>query len=476
MSISLPATVLADLSDLLAMRIGLHFPKKRWNDLERGIRAIAPVLGAADALSCAYRLLSIPWSRREIEVLASRLTIGETYFFREKTALEAFERSIVPALLDKRRSGLRRLRVWSAGCCTGEEPYSVAMLLDRLIPDPEHWDLTLLATDINPDFLRKAIRGEYSEWSFRGAPRWIRQRYFHTGPAGRLRLDERIRKRVQFASLNLADDLYPSAANNTQAMDVIFCRNVLMYFTPRQARQVVDKLYSSLIDGGWLIVSPAEATGTLFSRFRPVQHGGVTLFQKSVQAEPVAPVASPYGEVSPVVSLSPEQFLPVSETGARSEATSVPGQVTEPGGKGHTVVADASLDRTARDLANQGRLDEALTCCQALVDANKMNPAHHYLLATIQHERGKVEDAIRSLGRALYLDRSFILAYFALGNLFRSQGKPGEAQKQFDNALELLRTLPKDQVVPESEGLTAGHLGEIIQSLMSATPVQVSHQ
>lgn len=472
MSITLPGPVLADLSDLLARRMGLHFPKKRWSDLERGIRAVAPVLGASDVLACAGGLLSNPWSRREIEVLASRLTIGETYFFREKTALEAFERSIVPELLAKRRSDGRRLRIWSAGCCTGEEPYSVAMLLDRLIPDPEHWDLTLLATDINPDFLRKAIRGEYSEWSFRGAPRWIRQRYFHTGPAGRLRLDERIRKRVQFASLNLADDLYPSAANNTQAMDVIFCRNVLMYFTRQQARQVVDKLYNSLLDGGWLIVSPAEATGTRFARFRPVQFGGITLFQKCARAERIDPVAYPSDTMSPVVSPPPQQLPLASESDGPITITTVRDQVPEPRGQ----VAGASLDRTARDLANQGRLDEALTCCQTLINTDKMNPAHYYLLATIQQERGEVDDATRSLGRALYLDPAFILAYFALGNLYRSRGNLAEAQKQFDNALDLLSTLPKEQLVPESEGVTAGHLGEIIQSLLSATQGQVSHQ
>ena len=175
---ALSAPLLAGVSEFVALRIGLHFPPERWRDIERGITAAASELGFPDVESCARALLSAPLTQAQLEVLASHLTVGETYFFREKKSFEALEEHILPELLRARRGAEQRLRIWSAGCCTGEEPYSVAMLLDRLIPDAEAWNVTILATDINPRFLRKAAEGVYGEWSFRDAPGWIRERYF----------------------------------------------------------------------------------------------------------------------------------------------------------------------------------------------------------------------------------------------------------------------------------------------------------
>ncbi|MGH8705397.1 MAG: CheR family methyltransferase, partial [Burkholderiales bacterium] len=266
------------MSEFLSACIGLHFPQERWRDLERGLAASARDFDLPDAETCARWLLSEPLTRKQIEVLASHLTVGETYFFREKRSIEILEQHVLPELLRSRRGAEQRLRIWSAGCCTGEEPYSVAMLLDRLILDPEAWNVTLLATDINPRFLRKAAQGVYGEWSFRDTPGWVRERYFKTRRDGRCELHPHVRKKVTFSYLNLADDVYPSLLNNTNAMDVILCRNVLRYFAAERARQVVGNLFRSLVDGGWLIVSPAEASNALFSPFSAVPFPGVVLY------------------------------------------------------------------------------------------------------------------------------------------------------------------------------------------------------
>ena len=206
----LPDPLVARLSDFLAQQIGLHFPKERWSDLKRKIAAAAPAFGAPDAESCAQRLLSAPLTRNQIEILASHLTVGETYFLREKKSFDLLEQQIFPELLRARAGAERRLRVWSAGCCSGEEPYSLAILLDRLIPGFRDWNITLLATDINPEFLRKAADGVYGEWSFRDAPAWLRERYFKKRKNGRFEIDPHIRNRVTFSYLNLAEDVYRS--------------------------------------------------------------------------------------------------------------------------------------------------------------------------------------------------------------------------------------------------------------------------
>jgi chemotaxis protein methyltransferase CheR len=127
-------------------------------------------------------------------------------------------------------------------------------------------------------------------------------------------------------------------------------------------------------------------------------------------------------------------------------------------------------DRKARDCANQGRLDEAAEWCCKAIAADKLNSAHHYLLSAIQQEQGQGDAAAQSLARALYLDPDFVLAHYALGNLRQSQGQRREAQRHFDNALALLRSQPADEILPESDGLTAGRLAEIIVSMQSGMP------
>jgi len=246
------------LSNLIAERMGLHFPRERWDDLQRGLAGAAQEFGFADAGACVSWLMSAPRTQAQIEVLASHLTVGETYFYRDTKTLEALAQNILPDLIRARRGREQRLRFWSAACCSGEEPYSLAILLHRLLPDLADWRVTITATDINPRFLHKAVAGKYGEWSFRNDPPWLKARYFDRTADGRYTIVPEIRKMVTFAHLNLVEDVYPSLATDTNAMDIIFCRNVMMYFTPPQRNKLLGKLHHALVDGGWLAVSPAK--------------------------------------------------------------------------------------------------------------------------------------------------------------------------------------------------------------------------
>jgi chemotaxis protein methyltransferase CheR len=284
--------LLAQLSDVIRAQMGLHLPVAHWHDLERGIRAAARELDFQDAAACIQWLVSSPLTQHQIEVLASHLTIGETYFFREPHVFAMLEEEILPALMHARRERARRLRIWSAGCATGEEPYSIAISISKVILDKRDWDITLLATDINPRFQQTASEGVYREWSFRETPSWIKARYFSRQAGGRLAILSAIQKMVTFAYLNLVDDVYPSPLTNTMAMDVIFCRNVLMYLAPEQAQQVVYKLYHALADGGWLIVSPSEASHVLFASFQTVSNPGAILYRKDARRE--SPASRPH--------------------------------------------------------------------------------------------------------------------------------------------------------------------------------------
>ncbi len=449
-----PDLLLAQLSEFLAGQIGLHFPPERYGDLLRGIGAAARELGHASVEACIHWLLGSPLSRRQVEILASHLTVGETYFFREPRSFEILEERILSDLIRARGDAERRLRIWSAGCCTGEEPYSIAMLLERLIPDIDEWNITILATDINPEFLRKAAQGVYGDWSFRGTPAWLRDRYFRRKKNGRFEIRPPVRKRVTFSHLNLADDAYPSLSNNTNAMDVILCRNVLMYFTPPQAKRVADKLHRSLADGGWLIVSPTETSNSLFSRFAAVGVPGAVLYRKAAVPAPLLLPEPLYLE--PFVQEAASPMAPEEAPPEPVRPAAVPG--------------DAPCLEQARACANRGELAEAAECCEKAIAADKLNPACHYLLAAIQQELGQHDGAVQSLMRALYPDADFVLAHFALGNLRLARGRRREAERHFDTALSLSRAYPRDEVLPESDGLTAGRFGEIIASVRSSLP------
>ncbi|HZW86531.1 MAG TPA: CheR family methyltransferase [Gallionella sp.] len=467
---TLPSPLLSRLSEFVAMQTGLYFPQDRWGDLERGIAEAAPDFNCLDRETCAHWLLSAPLTRHMNEILASHLSIGETCFFREKQSLGVFEEHILPKLLQLRCQNERRLRIWSAGCSTGEEAYTIAILLDRLIPDLKDWNVTILATDFNPKFLRKAAQGVYGEWSFRDVPVWLRERYFNKSRDGRFEVHPRIRKMVTFSYLNFAADVYPSLSNNTGAMDVIFCRNVLMYFTAQRAKQVVDNFYRALVDGGWLIVSPAEVSSALSPSFMPVEFPGAVLYHKTANVESLSraselPVLLPLESYKATFLMGAE--IAAATQSAPSDAVPLPPARPEPALLVEGCEASA---RMARSCADQGNLDEALEWCEKAIVTDKLNPAHHYLLATILQEQGQHEIAAQSLGRVLYLEPRFVLAHFSLGNLHQSQGHYREAQRHFENVLLLLRTHLPQEILPETDGLTAGRLAEIVASLLEILP------
>jgi len=267
MTHALDSQLLSAVSQSVEAQLGLHFPPERWTDLERGLGGAATELGFENVEKCARELVLAKLNPAQVDALAAHLTIGETYFFRDPATFEALASQVFPALAQEKRGLAKRLRIWSAGCCTGEEPYSIAIALRRALPDLDDWRITILATDINPQFLRKAAAGVYGPWSFRGVPDETRAAYFRRRPEGRFELLPSVRKMVTFACLNLVEDVYPSLANNTNAMDLIFCRNVLMYFSGEQMRKVVASLRRSLVDGGRLVVSATEASREVFGEF-----------------------------------------------------------------------------------------------------------------------------------------------------------------------------------------------------------------
>lgn len=509
-----PQPLLEAFSAFVAARIGLHFPPPRWPDMLRGLTRAAPAFGFTTVEPCVRWLMSCELSRQQVEILASQLSVGETYFFREPGVFAALEKEILPPLIAARRASGRQLRLWSAGCCTGEEAYSLAILLARLIPDLADWKVSVLGTDINPDFLAKAKRGVYREWSFRAAPGWLKAECFAPPEAGNHAVAPRFKQLVHFDYLNLAEDVYPSVLNNTNGMDVILCRNVLMYFEASVAAAAVRKLHRALVDGGYLIVSPTETSATIFPQFATLFFPDAIVYRKtdhpSSPPPPVwrwAPTATEFAAaagfvdaaapadlaaathlpiaVPPVGPLVPEfAALPVppqvAEFGDFANPNNLP--VTTPYQAALAAYAAGAYDQVAallaepaaddpralallaRACANQGRLADASRWCEAAVAADKVDPGLRYLLASVLDEQGLAGPAVTALKQALYLDQDFVLAHYALGNLYRRLEFPALARKHFAHARQLLRRQAPGAVLSDADGLSAGRLGEIIDA------------
>lgn len=462
------------ICELLLTRLGLHFSPERWTDLVRRIAAAAPELGYDSTEACLQGLIGAPPGRRELEVLASHLTVGETYFFRDPETFAALEQQVLPELIRRRRETMRRIRIWSVGCSSGEEPYSIAMTLAGLLPDLERWNISILATDVNPHALARARDGIYGNWSFRNPLPLFAQRHFIPQAGGRRVVSPRIKSLVSFGYLNLMDTSYPAIETNTNAMDMVFCRNVLMYFHPQGAQQVLERLAGCLLEGGWLVVSPVENSLVHSPLLTPCRLPELQLHQKvspesgpwpmpefplSVPAATTPPVEWARFEPAPAANL--ETVTPLVPASSPLTAPSLPESAPS---------SPEILVRQARDLANRGLLTEALACCEGAIALDKLNPAWTFLRASVLLELGHREAASAALLRCLYLDNAFVMAHFVLANLLLGLGQRKEARRHYRNVLDLLTACDPEQVLTEADSITAGRLREVVEATLAAIP------
>jgi len=267
---------------------------------------------------------------------------------------------------------------------------------------------------------------------------------------------------VTFRYLNLADASYPSVLGNTNAMDVIFCRNVLMYFDAPLVAAVARRLQASLVEDGWLAVGRSEALpgecGLASQSLR-----GETWYRKEAAKRPAAvPAAS--RETSIDVATAVRPFPAAAEQlFARGEYGAVSGVLSEylTRGGGERGDRRRALRMLAHASANLGRLEEAQSWCEQAIAEDKLDARLHYLLASILLERDRASEAEQSLRRALVADENFVLAHFTLGNLVRRRAGRQTARDHYERALALLRRYRPDDLLPESDGMTARHLSEI---------------
>ena len=260
--LELPDDVFRLLRDAIYKRTGMWFADNSKYLLQKRLSPRARELNFDSFQKYFYFLQYDPRADTEFDQIYDLVTTNETYFFREPAQLTAFTEEIVPDVLS--RKGAKKIRIWSAGCSSGEEPYSIAMLLKEA-GWYEKAAFEIFASDINQAVLAKARRGLYRENAFRATEASVRERYFTKEADGSWRISDDIRNRISFGRLNLYDEPRVSLLGH---LDVVFCRNVIIYFDDASKKIVVTNFYNRLIEGGYLLLGHSESLISLSTQFK----------------------------------------------------------------------------------------------------------------------------------------------------------------------------------------------------------------
>jgi chemotaxis protein methyltransferase CheR len=431
-----------------------------------------------DGLPAYLELLQAPTlaADQEWQQIVQALTVPESFFLRDKGQMHILQQHILPELIQRNRHH-RQLRIWSAGCSTGEEPYSLALLLQQLLPDAHDWDVLILGTDINDKVLTKARAGLYTRWSLRDVGTDVLA-YFQSAAHGLLSLDATIRDKVTFRRVNLLKTPFPDFELSN--IDLILCRNVFIYFDPQAIATVLDKFTQTLNPGGYLMTGHGELYQQNLNGLETRLFLESVVYQRTVKNPPLglAPLPLPL----PLFEALPDN--PIEET----LAPPAPAEPSEPEPKpefdhaaamneaylagDYAGVLAIAQTRPAQDadfavyywsakaFACMGQYHTAETRLQLAFALNPRSVPCHYLLAHIKELQHDIEQAKSLLHKTILLDESFVLPYLDLAALYETDDpeKHGQLRGQ---ALALLNKLPPDHYFEEIEA----HVSDLIQAL-----------
>jgi len=264
------------LSTLIYRKLGLMFEENKIYFLNKRVEIRIVALGLKGIDDYLFHLGYGDANGHEMQALANLITTNETYMFREFEQLAAFANCCLPEVIAaKKNKSERRIRIWCAGCSSGEEAYTLAIILREVFPDSQSWDIEITATDIDENMLKLANKAVYGDRSVRGVPDDYSR---HLVPAGgNFRIHPEVAKLVRVAKLNLNDEQQMKAMRN---YDFVFCRNVLIYFDDESRRKVLSHFYNAMNPGGYIFLGHSQSVGRISSAFRLKRTEGHMLYVK----------------------------------------------------------------------------------------------------------------------------------------------------------------------------------------------------
>ena len=505
---------------IVTRHLGLQYEDAKLEYLADVLRQRMQSVGRVRFESCAAYigyLNASPKGSAEWRALAEQLTVNETFFFRNADNFVAFAEMVLPERI-RAKASTKQLRILSAGCSSGDEPYSLAILVRQALPDLDAWDVKIIGIDINPTILLKATQARYSEWSLRATSDDVRRRYFRAD-SGDFVLAPEIQKMVSFEERNLVDD--DPLFWKSLACDVVFCRNVLMYFTPETARGVVRRIGQALLPRGFLFIGHAETLRGITPEFHLCHTHDTFYYQQrdacdvTATATWVASLDAPTSYLLPGVVESTANWIDVIQHAATRIATLADARTRSPDHAApeathrHPVsqpavavpsrawdlslvleavrqerFADAlelmgSLPVESHEdpdalllravlLTNHGRLNESEEVCLRLLALDELNAGAHYLMALCSEHDGDANGAIEHGLTAIYLDPGFAMPHLHLGILAKRSGDDATAQRELGQALTLLASEDASRILLFGGGFSRDALLQVCQTQLRA--------
>lgn len=440
----------------LGRRMGLSASGARRAHVLRQITAAMEQAGATTGSSYCSRLDVDPDC---FDALVAHVTVGESYFFRDPAQLGVLRDLVLPERLTGHRDG-SALRVWSAGCAIGQEAYTLAMVLEEEgLADRAR----IVATDISTEALRVARAGVYGRWSLRAVSERQREDHFEQLAMGH-RVAPRFLSRVEFRHHNLLD-VDPSLAQ----MDVIFCRNVLIYFDTAGQERAAASLAAALAPGGWLFTGPSDPLLAHLDELEPhATPAGIVYRRSTATADPRAGATSRApsaragrGRRAAVPGAAREPRPPgTAPRGPRASAVRTtpvaPRSSGTPDGHRHHDLAVVMAQ--IRALGGSGSLDAALDAAASAIAELPLCPELRVLEAVVLLEAGRPLDAQESARAALYLDARLAMGHLVCARAEASLERTDAARRSLQRARALLEAMSEDAIVPLSDGEPAGRL------------------
>ncbi len=460
---TLSSEMLIPLRDLLARYCGVVLDDARLLTLRSAVERRAAACGRPPARYLADVVLAT--DRAELQQLAELLLNHETIFFRNRPHMDALRKTILPALHAKLPPGAP-IKIWSAGCATGEEPYSIAITVLEALGEPLPRPVTILATDLSTAALAKAQSGVYRGRTLTNLSPLQRVRFFTPHENG-LAVHERVRQLVTFMQHNLLEP-FPTLAYGTH---ILFCQNVTIYFSLDTCRALMARFYDVLTEGGILCLGFSETLWNIFDRLTPIAVDGAFLYRKDPPTSPAVPGSpvlrkrsrthpsrsrsSSMGE-RPVTLFTDETVVHegrrLIERGQLDAALDLFARVPLAGR-----YAPVVLSLSAQAHANRGDLDLALAEARRALELNPLLTEAYLLLGLIYERQQQPTLAIQHLEKARYLSNDNPLVAFHLAECYRQTNRTTDAIREYRNAERLLAQVPPDYLL---EGVAAHWLVE----------------
>ncbi len=424
----------------------------------------------------------------EFKELMNLVTINETSFFRFPAQFDALRDKVIPEILDARSpSAPRTFRVWSAGCSTGEEPYTISMTLLDSALESMGQKLEVVGTDVSTQALERARKAIYPERAIGNLEPTVTKRWFEQ-VANEFRPVKRVRDKCSFHFHNLIKEPYPLALMSN--WDVIFCRNVTIYFKYESTRRVVDRFYEALHPGGYLFIGHSETLTSISDKFEVVEIDGVFLYRKPAAkralsfdaivaqrakrptiAERLRESATENGKRERRARLAESEPAEPDVTPASQLVTRAHAALEEARAADALEFAKSALALDPENVsahlvaafayADLGRLEEAAAQANTVLKKYPLTAGARYVLGVIYQQQGDTDAALAEFKRTVYIDRDFVLGHFAVANINRQRGRTAEACRDYENTLRALHAKP--------EGSWTAFLGGFRPDLLART-------